>query len=432
MRSVMIRIAVAALLAAALPLRAERVRVVVAVAVPQVSIESAAMVRDDLVTSIDSATDVVPWGEGRTFAVEIDTADLDRLRRDPRVRAVSLDTGGRGALLESVKIIGADKAHDLGFDGKGVTVAVLDTGIDEANPDFAGRIAAQQCFCDNLDGTGCCPNGDWAQTGPGAARDDNGHGTHVSGIVAGGGANAPGGVAPRANIIAVKVMDANNSFRSFSQIYRALEWIADSRPDVQAINMSLGSHDVLSTGACGESAIALGLQDIIAILRARGVLITASAGNEGSLIGTTLPACMADVLGIGATYDRSGSHSTFCYAADAYVDQVACFSNASESLDLVAPGADIVSSRRGGGWAKYVGTSMAAPHVAGTIALMQQASGGRLTAAEIEQILKLSATVLIDTRTHTPVARVDAAAAIAMTPRPTPAEPKPRRRSARH
>ncbi len=431
MRGLMIRIAVAALLAVALPLRAERVRVVVAVDIPRVSIESVSMLRADVATSIESATDVVPWGKTRAFAMEIDAADLERLRRDPRVRAVSLDTGGHGALLESVKIIGADKAHSLGYDGKGVTVAVLDTGIDAANPDFAGRIAAQQCFCDNLDGTGCCPNGDWAQGGDGAARDDHGHGTHVSGIVAGGGANAPAGVAPRANIVAVKVMDANSTFRSFTQIYRALEWIAEKRPDVKVINMSLGSYGLFTADSCEETAFGLGLSDVIAILRARGVLITASAGNEGSLTGTTMPACMQDVLAVGATYDSAGSHTTFCNAANAYVDQVACFSNASESLDLVAPGADIVSSQRGGGWAKLAGTSMAAPHVAGTIALLQQVSGGRLSAYELERILKLSATVLIDTRTYTPVARVDAAAAIAMTPRVT-VEPPPRRRSARH
>jgi subtilisin family serine protease len=427
----MIRIAVAALFVATLPLRAERVRVVVAVDTPRVSIESVTSLRADVMTSIDSATDVVPWGGTRAFAAEIDAADLERLRLDPRVRAVSLDTGGRGALVESVKIIGADQAHALGYDGRGVTVAVLDTGIDIDNPDFARRIVAQQCFCDNLDGSGCCPNGEWAQTGPGAARDDHGHGTHVSGIVAGGGANAPAGVAPRANIVAVKVMDANSTFRSFSQIYRALEWIAEKRPDVKVINMSLGSHSLFTADACETTAITLGLAEVIETLRARGVLITASAGNEGSLTGTTLPACMEDVLGIGATYDSAGLQSKLCIAGETYVDEVACFSNASEALDLVAPGADIMASKRGGGWAKYAGTSMAAPHVAGTLALMQQASGGRLTAFELERILKVSATVIMDTRTHMPVARVNAAAAVAMTPK-AQVVPKPRRRSARH
>ena len=427
----MIRLAVAALLAVALPLHAGGVRVVVAVDVPQVSIASVTALRNDVIRSLATATHVERWGDGPAFAAELDAAELERLRRDPRVRAVSIDEGGGGALIESVKIVGADKAHKIGFDGRGVTIAVLDTGIDAKNADFAGRIVAQQCFCDNLDGSGCCPNGQTSQSGPASALDDHGHGTHVAGIAAGGGVNAPSGIAPRANIVAVKVMDAKNSFRGFTQIYRALEWIASSRRDVSVINMSLGSRALFSSEACGQAAIALGLYDVITTLRARGVLITASAGNEGSLTGTTLPACMQATLGIGATYDSAGAHTTFCYAPNTYVDEVACFSNSSAAVDLVAPGADIVASRRGGGWVKYAGTSMAAPHVAGTIALIHQASGGRLGANEIESILKDAAITVIDTRNWTPARRVDAAAAIAITPR-APAETQPRRRAVRH
>jgi subtilisin family serine protease len=363
------------------------------------------------------------------FAAEVDEADVEKLRKDARVAAVSIDEGGRGALIESARIIRATEAHKLGFDGRGVTIAVLDTGIDVVNADFAGRIVGQACFCDNLDGSGCCPNGMRVQIGAGAAVDDHGHGTHVTGIAAGGGQMSPNGIAPRANIVAVKVMDANNNFRGFTQIYRALEWIYNARPDVKVINMSLGSWTIFSTESCRHAAIGLGMYDVVARLRARGVLITASAGNEGSLEGATMPACMDDVLGIGATYDTPGQHTTFCNEDDSYVDEIACFSNASSAVDLVAPGAEIVASKLGGGWVKYAGTSMAAPHVAGTIALMQQAAGGRLSAQQVEDILKDTATTLIDTRAWVPVMRIDAAGALAITPRDTGS---PRRRSARH
>ncbi|HEX8616183.1 MAG TPA: S8 family serine peptidase, partial [Thermoanaerobaculia bacterium] len=384
----MIRIAAAALLAVALPLHAARVRVVVAVDVPRIAAASASALRTGVMASLDTATSIEPWGSGSVFAAEIDSAELERLRGDARVRAISIDDGGSGALLESAKIIGADTAHDLGFDGRGVTVAVLDTGIDATHPDFAGRIVAQRCYCANLDGSGCCPDGEPMQIGVASARDDHGHGTHVAGIVAGGGANAPPGIAPRANIVAVKVMDENNTFSSFTQIYRALDWIATSRHDVKVINASLGSRTLFSSSACGNSAVALGLREVIAKLRARGVLIVASAGNEGSLNSTTLPACIQDVIGVGATYDSPGPHAAFCFEPSTYVDEIACFSNTSEAVDFVAPGADIVSSKRGGGWIKYAGTSMAAPHVAGTIALIQQASGSRLTAEAVEAILE--------------------------------------------
>jgi subtilisin family serine protease len=429
------RFGLAIVLAAALPLQAQRVHVVVAVGLPELAAQSAASteaVREQVMESLDAARDgrshVVPWGRGSVFAADLEPAALERLRHDPRVRAVSIDNGGQGALLESVPLIGADVAHAQGFDGSGITVAVLDTGIDGNNPDFRGRLVAEQCFCDNMDGTGCCPNGSVTQSGPGAASDDNGHGTHVSGILAGGGASAPAGVAPRANIVAVKVMDAENSFKSFTQIYHALEWILQKHGDVRVINMSLGSYSLFSSSDCGVMALHDGLQQVIGALRERGILITASAGNQSSLTGTTLPACMADVLGVGATYDAAGRQTAFCTVAAAQVDDVACFSNTTDAIDLLAPGAVITASKRGGGSIAYAGTSMAAPHVAGAIALMQQASGSMLTADQTELILKVTGKPVVDTRTDTEFPRLNVAAAIAATPRP----PVRKHRAAKH
>ena len=423
----MIRFRIVLLFLAALPLRAERVRVVVAVQVPDVSAASVGALREDVIASLNAAR-VERWGEGRAFAAEIERGEIETLRRDARIAAVTIDEGGRGALLESVALVGADKAHAGGIDGRGVTVAVLDTGIDARHADFAGRIVAERCFCDNLDGSGCCPNGATTQRGEGAAQDDHAHGTHVASVLAGGGAFAPKGVAPRAGIVAVKVMDAMNRFRSFTQVYRALEWIANERHDVRVVNVSLGSHAVYATDSCRRSAIALGLIDLLDRLRARGVLVVASSGNEGSLTGATLPACVDEVLAVGATYDSPGPHSGFCTVASSYVDQVTCFSNSSEAVDLVAPGADIVAARRGGGTIALAGTSMAAPHVAGAIALMQQASGGAMPAGQIERVLEETGVPVIDTRNWRLFPRLNVAAALAATPRATPE----RRRSVRH
>lgn len=413
-------------IAVAVPLFADRVRVIVAVEVPEISALAAASLRAQVIDSLATATHVVPWGRGRAFAAEVDRDELDLLRHDPRVLAVSLDEGGKGALLQSLPLVGVNTVRAQGFDGRGVTVAVLDTGIDANNPDFAGRVVAQQCFCDNGDGSGCCPSGVAVQSGNGSAADDHGHGTHVAGIIAGGGVSAPAGVAPAAQLVAMKVMDAENRFRSFTQIYQALEWIALHRPDVRVINMSLGSHALFSTRDCRLTAVAWGMAEVVATLRARGVLIAASSGNDGSITGTTLPACMDDVLGIGATYDSSGNFTAFCSAPAAHVDQVTCFTNSTDAIDLVAPGSPIVASRRGGGSIVYSGTSMAAPHVAGALALMQQASGGKLTADQSEQILESTGKRVVDLRNGLAFPRLDVAAAIAATPRPTPA---PRRRS---
>ena len=410
-----------------LSLHADRIRVVVVLQLQHSRVTTNAM-RADVLSAV-SATNVEPWGAGRAFEVEIDRTELDRLAADPRVRAVEVDAGGGGALLQSLPLIGVDTVRAQGFDGNGVTVAVLDTGVDVTNPDFAGRIVAQRCFCDNLDGSGCCPNGDAQQAGDGAANDDNGHGTHVTGIAAGGGASAPGGVAPRANIVAVKVMDRTNTFRSFTQIYRALQWIADERLDVRVINMSLGSAALYPTSTCDSAAIALGMEDVIATLRRRGVLITASTGNQGSKTSIALPACMQDVLGVGAVYDSVGSYSYYtCPDPSAQLGSVTCFTNSNDAIDLVAPGAPISASRRGGGSISYAGTSMAAPHVAGVIALMAQVGGSKLTADQIEQILKGTGKTAVDPRNGRVFPSLDAAAAIAATPRgPVPA----RRRTVR-
>lgn len=406
----------------------ERVRVVVAVDTPAYAIASVQTLRADVIESLETAHRVEPWGEGSAFSVELDASEIERLRLDPRVRAVEIDDGGSGALLESVPLVGANVAHAQHLDGGGITVAVLDTGIDATNPDFAGRVVAEQCFCDNLDGTGCCPGLERTRSGRGAAYDDNGHGTHVSGIIAGGGASAPEGVAPRALLVAVKVMDASNSFRSFTQIYRALEWIESSRRDVRVINMSLGSHALYSTLNCSSGAIALGMRDVVHRLRSRGVLITASTGNQGSTDGVSLPACMNEVLGVGATYDSPGDHRAMCTFVATQPDQVACFTNSTEAMDLLAPGSTIAASRRGGGSVVYSGTSMAAPHVAGALALMHAASGNTLTADEAETLLKATGRPVVDLRNGLAFPRLDVAAVLAATPK---APQGPRRRSVR-
>jgi subtilisin family serine protease len=322
-----------------------------------------------------------------------------------------------------------DLVRAQGLDGSGITVAVLDTGIDTDHPDFAGRIVAQQCYCDNGDGTGCCPGGDKTRSGAGAAEDDHGHGTHVTGIIAGGGVVAPMGIAPKAMIVSVKVMDEANSFRSFTQIFRGLQWVLDEHPEVSVINMSLGSFALFSSAACGDVAIAAGIEPVIDTLRQRGILITASSGNQASITGTTLPACMVPVLAVGATYDASMNYvNGVCSETGAKRDAVTCFTNSTDSIDLLAPGAMIVSSMRNGGFANWAGTSMAAPHVAGAIALMRQQGKSKVSADQIESILKTTGKPVTDLRNGLTFPRLDIAAAIAATPK----SDDKRRRSVRH
>lgn len=392
---------------AALPLRAERIHVVIALKEPALA-EAMSMPRMER------------WGDGSVFAADIDDSELAQLRSDPRIRAIDIDTGGSGGLEESLPLIGADVLHAQGIDGRGTVVAVLDSGIDTDHPDFAGRLWAEQCYCDNSDGSGCCPGGGHERSGPGAAEDDFGHGTHVSGIAAGA-----GGVAPGAFIVAVKVLDSKNRFSSFTQIFRALEYIADQRPEVDVINMSLGSDALFTQVECDHSAIGIGMAPVIHRLRERGVLIAAATGNTGSTNRTWIPACMQDVLGVGATYDAPGSH---CNGVSTTADDVACFTNSSSSMDILAPGVSIRSSRIDGGLTTMSGTSMATPHVAGTILLMKQTGGRTLAADFIQETLESTGVPVEDTRNHLTFPRLNALAAVNATPHAA----QPKRRSARH
>jgi subtilisin family serine protease len=398
------------------------VRVIVAVGLPAEAVakaDSADSATAAVLESLPRGTPVERWGNAPVFEAEVDPGEIDRLARDPRVRAIEIDRGGQAGLFESIPLIRADVVHAAGWSGAGVTVAVVDSGIDAGHPAFAGRVVGEQCFCTAANGTGCCPNGMTEQSGAGSAHDDYGHGTHVSGILAGGGTWIPRGVAPGASIVAVKVLDYEGKLKSFTQIYRALEWIDTAHPEVRVINMSLGSNTLYAAGeSCDISATGLGLTPVIEKLRARGVVITASSGNQGSSTSTALPACMTPVLGVGAVYDAPGNHPFFCNAPNASADQIACFSNSTSALDLLGPGAPIVSAWPGGKLNTLGGTSMAAPHVAGVIALMLEAAREHLTATQIETILEVTGRPIVDSRNGVVLPRVDAAAAIAVTPRP--------------
>ena len=132
---------------------------------------------------------------------------LRELVRDYRVQKIDLDMPGHMALAESTDLVRARDVQATGITGAGVTVAVFDTGIDSDHPDLQDDIVAQQCFCANADGSGCCPGGRTEASGPGGAEDEQGHGTHVAGIITSGGRVAPRGMAPDADIVAVRVLD---------------------------------------------------------------------------------------------------------------------------------------------------------------------------------------------------------------------------------
>ena len=283
---------------------------------------------------------------------------------------------GTGGLVDSRAIVGAEGLQALGFTGAGQRIAVIDSGIDSDHPDFAGRIVAEACFCFNP-GNNCCPNGESSQSGVGSAEDDHGHGTHVAGICAANGKNI--GIAPGAEIVAVKTIDKFNSFWSFSDQTAALDWLYSQNLNLTSVNMSLGTFSSF-VGVCdGSASWMLAAFQAVENLRSQGTEVVVAAMNDSKVDELPVPACLSNTLTIGATNDR---------------DAAASFSNSSPNVDFFAPGVGILSSSLGGGSVAFSGTSMATPHMAGGIALVKQALSNDATSMEVsDAIATVSPTV---------------------------------------
>lgn len=286
----------------------------------------------------------------------------------PGVGHVWLDGKVRATLDKSVPRIGAPAAWQAGYTGKDVTVGVLDTGIDASHPDLAGAVVAERDF-----------------TGGGDVRDRNGHGTHVASIITGDGvADAKyRGVAPDARLVVGKVLDDHAS-GTFSSVIAGMDWI--SQQHVRVVNMSFGAS-VPSDGADPLSAA-------VDTLTARtGTLFVVGSGNDGQDRSVLAPGLADSALTVGA--------------ADAE-DAVADFSSRGPRIgdgaikpDVIAPGVGITAARAAGTSAgepvddRYTtmsGTSMAAPHAAGSAALLLQEHSG-WTPAQVKASLMATAKV---------------------------------------
>lgn len=335
---------------------------------------------------------------------------LAALAEDPRVEAIQLDHRGRARTAQSGPAIGADAVRDqLGVTGAGVTVAVLDTGIDPAHPDLDGGLVGQKCFVLG----GCPPTG--TDTGE-LAPEGNGHGTHVSGTLAGRGAVAAPGLAPGARLVAVRVFDATSVGR-VSDWAAALDWLLANRDalGVRVVNMSLGT-DFTWPGPCdAEQPL---LSAAVGALADAGVIVFAASGNDGQGSEVEAPACVEGAVAVGATYDAdlgrepdSSTYQSGCFDADAGAGSLACFSNAGPLLDLLAPGSRIRAAAPGGGTTEKRGTSQAAPHASAVAALLLEVDP-LLSVPELTSILTSTGAPVVDARTGRSYPRLDARAAV--------------------
>jgi CSLREA domain-containing protein len=308
-------------------------------------------------------------------ALSVDAAGLEALQRSSRVARILPDEIHRPTLTESVPRIEAPTVWAAGYDGTGQTIVIADSGIDAGHPFFGGRVVDGACFSTTdvaYHATSQCPGG--AATGTGIASSgpcllfpDCDHGTHVAGIAAGGTGAAGSGVSWGSSIISIQVFSVINSSAdcggpSFcigaftSDVVAALDYVNTTlrlTHAIPSVNLSLG-HGLFTT-ACNSDPVKLPIDQ----LRLHGIATVVAAGNDGSRNAISAPACISTAISVAATPDDA--------------DTVASYSNLSNGVTLLAPGSNITSSISGGGTATYSGTSMAAPHVAGVLALLRQA-----------------------------------------------------------
>ncbi len=287
--------------------------------------------------------------------------------------------------LWGLKLINAPKAWRLS-QGEKVTVAVVDTGVDSTHAELQGRmwvnpgeVAGDGIDNDNNglpdDVSGWDFNGHTNNT-----LDDNGHGTHVAGIIAANVNNRIGiaGVAPLATILPVKVLNKYGD-GDFTPIFRGIRYAADM--GAQIINLSLGAYKKLM-----DEKFRTAFVDIVNYARQKGSILVVAAGNDNWRIDDFYPAAIAGVITVGALK---------------FPMTRATFSNKGPEIDFTAPGEGILSLKSSQGWKDFGkavgkdltvldGTSMAAPYIAGMIALLISKFPG-ITYDQIYEPLKVSA-----------------------------------------
>lgn len=307
----------------------------------------------------------------RTFQVDLVETDkvvnwLKAVTVAPPAPAAQFDFGGARDILKKISALkpaaAADPEQPWGIrrvnaeaswsaprgQGQGAVVAVIDTGISRTHPDLAGAVLGGFNALDPKK--------------PDAWDDDQGHGSHVAGTIAGK-RDGKGvvGVAPLAKLYAVKVLDADGN-GGYSSVIAGIEWAV--KKGAKVANMSLGADE-------GSEA----LKRAVAAANKAGMTIVAAAGNSGGPVG--FPASYPETLAIAASDVK---------------DAVAEFSSRGPEVDFIAPGVDVKSVNKDGGWVELSGTSMATPHVAGLAALA--VARGAATPAAVRAMLKKAATPL--------------------------------------
>ncbi|MBN1817123.1 MAG: S8 family serine peptidase [Sedimentisphaerales bacterium] len=318
------------------------------------------------------------------IVVEMDPSRLERLRELPGFKGVKVDRKVHALIADSAYQIKADFAWANAITGQGVNVCVVDTGIDWSHPDLLNKVVKQYDFFEKDED----------------AMDDNGHGTHVAGIIASQGITYRG-ISYDVALMGARVLGANGD-GYVSDVAMGIQWCVQE--GAQVINLSLGEG--LYTDTCDGTEMAQAVNEAVEA----GAVVVCASGNDGSPNEIVSPACASKAIAVGSV-DK--------------LDNIASYSDGGKELDLVAPGGDQLGGEHypeitapfstlvaedpwlcmyylaemcyddwftaeGGRYIRAVGTSMAAPHVAAAAALILEANPS-LTPVQVKELLQSTA-----------------------------------------
>ncbi|MBD3313934.1 S8 family serine peptidase [Candidatus Woesearchaeota archaeon] len=337
---------------------------------------------------------------------------IEELIKNNKVKEIIRDRPISISLSDTISMINADDVHQMSIsgtsiEGQGISVCVIDTGVAYTHSAFgscANTTDINDGSCQKVVGGYDFVNEDFNPL------DDNGHGTHVAGIIASEDA-AYKGIAPKAGIVAIKSLDSNGSGFE-SDVASGIEWCISNSTllNISVISMSLGEGQYTDDN-CPST-----FDSAINAANALGIMVVAASGNNNNDDAISSPACSPNVTSVGAVTKT---------------DSIPSFSNSHPILDLLAPGVSVVSavppesyctgdpgeaSCSDSLFMSLQGTSMATPHAAGAAALIYQyeklLSSRNATPSGIERILKRTGISIDDTRNSLSFPRIDVLSAV--------------------
>ena len=331
-----------------------------------------------------------------SFSAEISKDDLEKLKDDSRIEKIE-EVGTKQIFLQNTTVIvNAVKTWQYqiagtNLTGAGQTVCVVDTGVNYTHPDLGGcsnnTFLAGNCS-KIIAGYDYCADDVTCTTEDNDPYDKNGHGTHVSGIIAANGSIK--GIAPGASIVMIKAANSSGTFWD-DDIKAGIDWCVNNASlyNISVISLSLGGNSYEGYCDSQESLLASSINAAIA----KNITVVVASGNNGYTTNMSSPACIQNATSVAATTKA---------------DAIASYSNRNNLTDLVAPGGDFpgtsatrINSTYLTGYEQLSGTSMAAPHVAAAIAILQQMkklkSNMSYTPSEVLSILQSRGQQINDT-----------------------------------